>query len=533
MTNSIHTPKRMLVSMVLIAATALGALAQDMLAPQRYQPMKPFGHFDITVNAGSSGIGFDVGTPLSNVFSLRAGFTIMPHIDLSSHYHVQVGSDYLTDEERDSKFQRLAGYLEEFTGYKVDNAVSMERYPTYYNGKLILDVHPFRNKDWYFSAGLFYGNEDVARAYNSTNEMATLVAMGIYNKLYDQISNSQILTNPDYFLDNTVADMISGIPMLKRFGFDVDPDDPTLGSIYLDPDTRGKQIRDAFQRIKDNGRMGIRVGDYAHDIVDADGNVIHKQGDPYMMEPDESSMVKGWVKVNRLKPYLGFGYSGALSKDDDRWRLGFDCGVLFWGGTPRIMTHDGIDMARDLDNIMGSVKNTLDMVKFLKVLPIGDLRLTYRLGKDVKRPSSEPVIIERYIQVPCPEGPQPTAAQPAAATPDTTQATTEAPYMRRDVFFAFNSARVSDSETTKVSEIAAFMAQHPETRVSITGYADREFGDASFNKGLSERRAAAVADQLVNDFSISRTRVTIDSKGDTEQPYDENWKNRVTICIAQ
>lgn len=530
-----NSGNKMLISVLTCIATATTSMAQGLLTPPSYQPMKPFGFFDVTASGGSSGIGIDVGTPLCSFLKVRAGFAIMPHIDLSTEYHIQVGADYLSPEEQSSKFQRLAGYLEEFTGYKVDEAVGMERYPTYYNGRLVFDVFPFRNKNWYLSAGIYYGNEDIARAYNGTEEMSTLVAVGIYNKLYDQISNSQILSNPDYFLDNSMADMLINIPLLKRFGFDIEADDPLLSTIYLDPDTRGKQVHDAFQRIADNGRMGIRVGNYARDIVDADGNVIHKKGDPYMMEPDETSMVRGWVKANRLKTYLGFGYSGPLQKGDDRWRLGFDCGVLFWGGTPRIMTHDGIDMAEDLTDIMGSVKHTVDMVKLLKVFPIGDLRLTYRFGKDVKRPHQEPVIVERYIQVPCPEATTTTAptATPQPTSTDQPQPAAQATYMRRDIFFAFNSAKVSDAETSKVAEIATFMQQHPETNVSITGYADKEWGDATTNKGLSERRAAAVADQLANVYQISRSRIAVDSKGDTEQPYDENKKNRVTICIAK
>lgn len=526
------------------SATPVAPASSFSLPAPATTVMTPFSHWDITASAGSTGIGIDVATPLCSFLKVRAGFAIMPHIDLGTYYNIQVGSDYLSEEERDSKFQRLAGYLEEFTGYKVDQKVGMDRYPTYYNGKLVLDVYPFRNKNWYLSAGIFYGNEDIAKAYNRTDEMATLVAVGIYNKLYDQISNSPVLTNPDYFLDNTIADMLSGIPLLKRFGFDIDPDDETLGSIYLDPNTRGKQIRDAFQRIKDNGRMGIRVGNYTHDIVDADGNVIHKAGDPYMMEPNEYSMVKGWVKVNKLKPYVGFGYNGPLQKDDDRWRLGFDCGVLFWGGTPRIMTHEGIDMSRDIDNIMGSVRHTVNMIKFFKAFPVADLRLTYRLGKNVKRKPPKTIVVERIVerQTPFtnPSDNQPSAiplatgisAAATTAGATDTQASAEQT-LRRDIFFAFSSASIADSEEQKVVDIAQFLKEHPSATVTITGYADKEWGDSSFNKGLSERRAAAVADCLANRHAISRSRITVVSKGDSEQPYRENKKNRVSICIAK
>ena len=38
---------------------------------------------------------------------------------------------------------------------------------------------------------------------------------------------------------------------------------------------------------------------------------------------------------------------------------------------------------------------------------------------------------------------------------------------------------------------------------------------------------------LVNKFGISRSRIMVDSKGDTVQPYEQNDLNRVTICIAE
>jgi hypothetical protein len=366
--------------------------------------LKPFSRLDVSLTAGSPGVGIDVAMPvLDNFMQVRAGFAAVPRVEMDMHFTVQVGAKpYATEEEREGTFERMAGYLKTFTGYEVDDDVVMIKKPTYYNGKLILDFFPFRNKKWYVSAGVFYGPSSIAEAYNTTQEMPSLVAVGIYNKFYEQIARSEVITNEDYFLEKSLGEMLGSIDLLKTLGFDIDPDDPTLSTTYLDPaiaDMIAPKVRDAFTRIANKGRMGIRLGTFTHDICDADGNVIHKTGEPYFMEPDTySGMVRAWVKVNRWKPYLGFGYGGPLSKREKYWRLSCDCGVMFWGGTPEIPTHDGIDLARDVENLWGRVGTNVRFIKFFKAFPVIDLRLTrsFSLHKQKHEKEVHSQILRRY-----------------------------------------------------------------------------------------------------------------------------------------
>ncbi len=86
---------------------------------------------------------------------------------------------------------------------------------------------------------------------------------------------------------------------------------------------------------------------------------------------------------------------------------------------------------------------------------------------------------------------------------------------------------------TKVDDIANFLKANPNAKVSITGYADKGTGNATINRSLSQRRAAVVVRTLKEKYGISESRITSDFKGDTEQPFAENNKNRVSICIAQ
>ena len=123
------------------------------------------------------------------------------------------------------------------------------------------------------------------------------------------------------------------------------------------------------------GQMGIPLGTFTHDMTDAYG-VEHKQGDTYYMEPNENSMVYADARTNSFKPYVGFGYEGRLIKGNDNYHIGFDAGVMFWGGTPSIMTHEGINLAKDVEDIGGKVGSYVKFVKGIKVYPVINLRIT-------------------------------------------------------------------------------------------------------------------------------------------------------------
>ena len=105
--------------------------------------------------------------------------------------------------------------------------------------------------------------------------------------------------------------------------------------------------------------------------------------------------------------------------------------------------------------------------------------------------------------------------------------------LRRDVFFTINSSRIDPTEGKKLDEIVAYLQLNPAAKVTVTGYADKGTGNAQINERLGKNRANVVADRLVKQYKVDRSRIIVDSKGDTEQPFAENDKNRVTICIAE
>ncbi|MCH8493104.1 MAG: OmpA family protein [Idiomarina sp.] len=100
------------------------------------------------------------------------------------------------------------------------------------------------------------------------------------------------------------------------------------------------------------------------------------------------------------------------------------------------------------------------------------------------------------------------------------------------VGFAFDSARVTSDYNGDIRRLADFMKEHSDTEVVINGHTDL-IGTAEYNQGLSERRARAVADILVNDHGISRSRITTVGHGMSrpvvnEISLDANAQNRRT-----
>ena len=58
--------------------------------------------------------------------------------------------------------------------------------------------------------------------------------------------------------------------------------------------------------------------------------------------------------------------------------------------------------------------------------------------------------------------------------------------MKQNIFFALNSAKIQDDQQAKITSLVEYMEKNPATKVSITGYADKETGNPRINKALSE-----------------------------------------------
>ena len=158
----------------------------------------------------------------------------------------------------------------------------------------------------------------------------------------------------------------------------------------------------------------------------------------------------------------------------------------------------------------------------------GLVGVKYNLGKtsqkkEVVVPAAPERVIERVIERVV-EKPAPVQQQVVAQAVEP---------LRRDVFFTISSTTITAAEMQKVKDIADYLNKYPNATVEITGYADKGTGNATINKNLSAKRARVVVDALTKNYGVSASRIKSDSKGDTEQPFQEAILNRVSICIAK
>lgn len=74
------------------------------------------------------------------------------------------------------------------------------------------------------------------------------------------------------------------------------------------------------------------------------------------------------------------------------------------------------------------------------------------------------------------------------------------------ILFDTNKALIKPMYMNEVAQVANFMKQFPESKTVIEGHTDSR-GAAKYNQKLSQRRADAVRDTLVNKYGVSAERV--------------------------
>lgn len=80
------------------------------------------------------------------------------------------------------------------------------------------------------------------------------------------------------------------------------------------------------------------------------------------------------------------------------------------------------------------------------------------------------------------------------------------------ILFDTGSDRIRPESTPTLKEIAAMLAEHADLRLVIEGHTDH-VGDANANKVLSEKRAAAVRQYLIDTHGIASERLTAKGLG--------------------
>lgn len=145
-------------------------------------------------------------------------------------------------------------------------------------------------------------------------------------------------------------------------------------------------------------------------------------------------------------------------------------------------------------------------------------------GLQAQDPQSAPTvdsIIESLKAEQPTEGPGPTRAlRPGAASMSTAPAPAPAPAkpasINMQINFEYNSAEIAGSSARTMATLAKALAspQLEGRRFTVIGHTDAS-GSAAYNKALSDRRAAAVRNYLIQN-GVSSARLKAMGKGESQ-----------------
>ncbi|SDU05381.1 OmpA-OmpF porin, OOP family [Pseudomonas pohangensis] len=94
-------------------------------------------------------------------------------------------------------------------------------------------------------------------------------------------------------------------------------------------------------------------------------------------------------------------------------------------------------------------------------------------------------------------------------------AAAEAVRVELDVKFDFDKSAVKQDSYAEIKTVADFMNQYPQTTTTVEGYTD-SVGSEAYNQQLSQRRADAVRQVMVDEYGVAADRVSAVGEGESD-----------------
>lgn len=194
------------------------------------------------------------------------------------------------------------------------------------------------------------------------------------------------------------------------------------------------------------------------------------------------------------------GDEGGAFKTSHSFLKSRDCWLGFSAGVGVNLGKVGWDNAPDMDAILANHKNQIDALNnSISNLEAENADLRNKLAQKPKE-VVKTVTVGEF-------------------------ATTSA-----SVFFDINKSEIaSKKDLVNVKELAEYAKSNDKT-VVVTGFADSATGSAAYNQTLSEKRAQAVADALVN-MGVSRDKIETSGQGGVNDLTPESYNRRAVVTL--
>ena len=291
-------------------------------------------------------------------------------------------------------------------------------------------------------------------------------------------------------------------------------------------------------------RLQLTGGPFTN-FIDQKGNNSY---DAYWLNPHLDFMwdvTNFWApykedKVFRFIPFAGFGYAvrtGKVAYGNDYKRS--ESMSINLGAIASFRLSKRIDLNLEGQYIMLQEHfNRMEVGHELDRMVQVTAGLNFKLGKtdfEVLQPTDYALLNDLNGQINALRSENEALSRRPASCPDCVQqpaTVVNNSYSSENVvYFRMGSSVVDRNQEINIFNTAEFMKKN-NVAIKVIGYADKGTGSSAGNMRLSERRARAVAKELVDKYGISSSQVTIEWKGSDVQPYSENSWNRVVIMTA-
>lgn len=102
--------------------------------------------------------------------------------------------------------------------------------------------------------------------------------------------------------------------------------------------------------------------------------------------------------------------------------------------------------------------------------------------------------------------------------------------LNESLHYAIRDSKISSMAV--IEKVAEWAKASPDKKIIVSGYADKETGNATINMKYSQERVDRVVEAL-KAKGVPASQIEAKAYGDTIQPYTENDKNRCVIIIGK
>ncbi|MCC8089482.1 MAG: hypothetical protein LIO79_09535 [Rikenellaceae bacterium] len=120
------------------------------------QSVRVFEHLSVGLEVGTTGGGLEISTSINSFINLRTGFSTLP-FSYNANFDVDYDDGVIREFQRDYGSELAANNIDISHLYGVQARLKAKT--GLYNGKLLVDIHPFRSSSFHVTAGLYVGKK--------------------------------------------------------------------------------------------------------------------------------------------------------------------------------------------------------------------------------------------------------------------------------------------------------------------------------------------------------------------------------------